>query len=224
MAAFAVTWLNLVREERVWGPWPRPAFQLERASKIWHKARRFIKKTKHSPVADQDSTPTKQPIFSPPTEVPLHEPPIFTLPVELIQDIAKTCLPPSSAAVLAFCNQRLLRVIGGHYWELCNLNDYHEEKLILLSLLAKDSVDTINCHRCVRLHKSAFAGDGRKCGMDDIGARAWSILRYGFRFVHLQMAVKVHSLGLDPSPILDHVSVRAVSSNKNDRYSEPVRV
>ncbi|KAI9746684.1 MAG: hypothetical protein M1818_000398 [Claussenomyces sp. TS43310] len=138
---------------------------------------------------------------SPPTNAPATPPPLFSLPHEIICEIANI-LPPSSAAALTFCNRSLLEILGTQYWQRCSLKRFRGEKLALLALLCKDSIDEINCHRCVRLHKTGHGSTLRACYYDDMRRGAWNVFREGFQFIDMQMAMKLYNLGRDPSPIL----------------------
>lgn len=128
-------------------------------------------------------------------------PPLFRLSIETLQYIA-SLLPPSSASTLAFSSRRLKDIIGTGYWEQCNAQLCKKEKLLLLELLSRDSEDEINCHRCCLLHTVGPQPIlKRLCTMSAVAKKSW-ISSDGVQFIYLQMAMKLHRQGGDPSPYL----------------------
>lgn len=128
-------------------------------------------------------------------------PPLLRLSIETIQYIA-TLLPPSYASAPALSPRRVKEIIGTGYWEQCKLCWYEEQTQILLELLSRDSLDEINCHRCLRLHAVGPQHTGRrKCALSDLKNNASRVYFDGFEFMYLQIAMKLRRQRGDPSPI-----------------------
>lgn len=131
------------------------------------------------------------------------------LPAELIQEIADW-LTPSSIASLSLCNHRLHIILGKRSLQDLHRSDSNEQAL-LLQALDRDLPETLYCFICNRLHV-LFRGredglraeemyrrvsDGR-CPSSDGTYNYGTAYTYhaGFKFEHVQMAMKLHRRGL----------------------------
>jgi hypothetical protein len=135
--------------------------------------------------------------------------PFDTLPLEIIQYIA-SCLPASGAASFALCNHYLSQAVGAQSWTNLSPSCQRAEREVFLQLLDRDLPHHLFCHRCALLHLPQRPGVDerrddeqyrrmrrRRCFDNDFQARTYYYLSSSFRFEHVQMAMKLHHLGLD---------------------------
>jgi hypothetical protein len=128
--------------------------------------------------------------------------PIYRLHNELLQHIGNL-LPLASAAAFSLCSRRLLHTLGSEYLQKCSGEGRGDNKHALLELLSRSLDGYIACHQCLKLHRVNFPLGRRLCTTADVMALVSTIVFPSLSFVHLQMAMKLHRLGQDPSPYLD---------------------
>jgi hypothetical protein len=127
-------------------------------------------------------------------------PPFLNLPREIIQAIA-SYLPLSSAVALALSCHNSMYTLGTRWFKQCSAGK-SVSKHALMDLLARDSEEYVHCYTCTKLHKIDYRhGSQRECPSPS--DREVSRIIYGkFRFIHVQIAMKLHRLGKDASPAL----------------------
>ena len=144
--------------------------------------------------------------------------PFEILPLEMIQYIA-SFLPSSAAAAFALCNHYLRYALGAQYWMELREPRQRKERELFLQLLDRDLLDHVFCHHCARLHLSTPPGMGdwddvqlynrmrlRRCYDEEMRARTYFYYPHTFRFENVQMAMKLHRLGLDTKKYLEALS------------------
>jgi hypothetical protein len=141
--------------------------------------------------------------------------PFETLPLEMIQHIA-SFLPGSAAAAFALCNHFLRHALGAQFWMGLRESCERKERELFLQLLDRDLPDHVFCHHCDRLHLPTPAGMSewddvqlydrmllRRCYDEGRRARTYLYYPHTFRFENVQMAMKLHRLGLDTKRYLE---------------------
>ena len=77
---------------------------------------------------------------------------LHVLPVEILQYISATFLPPDAAASLALCSRSMLRILGSQAFHDLRLKCHTFEKTYFLRNLEKDLSDWLFCHNCSMFH------------------------------------------------------------------------
>ena len=88
---------------------------------------------------------------------------LHVLPLEILQYISTTLLPPDAAASLALCSRSMLRILGSQAFRSLCLECHTIEKTRFLKNLEKDLPDWLFCHHCSIFHPVDQNGDPRKC-------------------------------------------------------------
>ncbi|SZF01213.1 unnamed protein product [Blumeria hordei] len=161
------------------------------------------------------------------------------LPPELISEIASK-LPTSSAVALSLCSKYLYKTLGPQYIVKINketpkleelirqasvrsnpvfLYARFSQRLVLLSLLDRDTTDIILCYFCHKLHKplsTPFYVDKTSkkypCTYASHGNRSCNII---FNTSQVRMAMKLFHRSLDPSKYLEVLSESTLSLRHN---------
>ncbi len=137
------------------------------------------------------------------------------LPLEMIQYIA-SFLPGGAAAAFALCNQFLRHALGAQYWMELRQSRERKNRELFLQLLHRDLLGHVFCHHCARLHLPTPAGMSewhdiqlynrlllRRCYDEERRAERYLYYPHTFRFENVQMAMKLHRLGLDTKKYLE---------------------
>lgn len=160
---------------------------------------------------------------------------LSNLPPELISEIASR-LPTSSAVALSLCSKYLYKTLGPQY--IIEINEETptleglkrqaavpsnptflyarlSQRLMLLSLLDRDTTDLILCYFCQKLHKplsTPFHVDKTSpkypCTHASHGTRSCNII---FNTSQVRMAMKLFHHGLDPGKNLEALSEATLS-------------
>lgn len=126
-----------------------------------------------------------------------HAAPIYRLPPELVQDLAKNFLEPFEAALLTLCSKRFCFLLGTQYWRICKYNREQGNKL--LSVWERECPQTVHCVPCAKFHRlnsTPYVNPNWKCQFLELSIRL-SFPQWDYRpkFIYIQTALKRHRLG-----------------------------
>lgn len=122
--------------------------------------------------------------------------PIFTLPVEILDDIF-AYLPKSSVVAFTLTSPQLKTSLGSDHWtEILDVaKTSPKETTDLLDLLCRDYEQYISCHTCLKLHEPSASTKARKSLEHDKEIGVQSIIHEQFHFSEIQMAAKLYHEG-----------------------------
>ena len=124
------------------------------------------------------------------------------LPVEILQYISTTLLPPDAAASLALCSRSMLRILGSQAFHDLRLECHIIEKTRFLRNLEKDLSDWLFCHNCSMFHpvdlnedlsKNLYLFKETECAR----MNGFVSIRYDFniRYEYAQLIMRNYRLG-----------------------------
>ena len=153
------------------------------------------------------------PCASPVRTVNDKDSPLYVLPMEILQYISATFLPPDAAASLALCSHLMLRILGTQAFHSLRLECHSIERTRFLKNLENDLPDWLFCHCCSRFHpvdqnedpsQRWHFFDETKC------ARVNGIVSidydFNIRFEHVQLIMRNFRLGRPYKIHLDRLS------------------
>ena len=124
------------------------------------------------------------------------------LPVEILQYISATFLPPDAAASLALCSRSMLRILGSQAFHSLRSECHTIEKTRFLKNLEKDLPDWLFCHHCSMFHPVDQNRDPRQCQYFSIETECAQVngfvsVRYdiNIRYEYAQLIMRNYRLG-----------------------------
>ncbi|KAF7895395.1 hypothetical protein EAF00_007209 [Botryotinia globosa] len=157
------------------------------------------KSLEEKPITTRNLTPREEisrfPIRKSAAYAPKNAP-IFTLPIEILDDIF-AYLPKSSVVAFTLTSHKLKTSLGPEHWTevLDIVKTSPKETTDLLDLLCRDCEQYISCHTCLKLHEPSASTIARKCWEHDKRIGVETFIHEQFRFSEIQMAAKLYHEG-----------------------------
>ena len=127
---------------------------------------------------------------------------LHALPVEILQYISATFLPPDAAASLALCSRSMLRILGSQAFHSLRSECHTIEKTRFLKNLEKDLPDWLFCHHCSMFHPVDQNRDPRQCRYHSaetecaqVSGFVWIRHDLNIRYEYAQLIMRNYRLG-----------------------------
>ena len=138
---------------------------------------------------------------------------LHVLPVEILQYISATFLPPDAAASLALCSRSMLRILGNQAFRSLRLECHSIEKTRFLKTLEKDLPDWLFCHHCSMFYPVDQIRDPTQCLYFSVETECAQVngfvsIRYDFniRYEYAQLIMRNYRLGTPYMLYLERLS------------------